>query len=202
MMIKGFPPYSNTYIIKRFDQAIIIDPSFNEEELLNRIEGYHVVGVLLTHGHANHNGLLGLFNCPIYIHRKDYKTLIDDELSGYLKYKYKRNFEFDQLFIKFLDDKSVIKIADKVISVIATPGHTEGSASFLYDDMLFTGDTLNKDGVGKVKKKKGARAQINKSIEKIYKNCPLSTTIYPGHGGPITLGNLKKTNKRIQQILK
>ena len=48
-----------------------------------------------------------------------------------------KNLEF-----KYIEDQMKIPLADGFIEVIHTPGHTKGSVCFLYDQRLFTGDTL------------------------------------------------------------
>lgn len=201
MIIKGHPPYSNTYIITRFDQAIIIDPSFNYDEILSKVEGLNVVAILLTHPHSSHMYLIGEFNCPVYIHRNDYNVFKSDELNGFNKAKHPKPFKTDEIFIKFLDDNSKISIADKHIEVIHTPGHTDGSVCYKYENMLFTGDTLSMLGVGKIKRIKGASARMRRSIRKIFTNIPNHYTIYPGHGESGLLSELKN-NKRIENMIK
>lgn len=201
MIIKGIPPFSNTYIIKRFDQAILIDPSYNYEEITKRLKGYQLVAILLTHAHVHHLNLIGYFNCPIYIHRKEYKVLINDELNGYAKTNLEKTFSHEKLYIKFLDDKSRISLADKSIKTIHTPGHSEGSVCYVYDNLVFVGDTVNNKGIGKIKKLRGAKAQMKNSIKKLFKLIPEYYNIYPGHGESFVLGEIKRV-KNIKDVLK
>lgn len=201
MVIKGIPPFSNSYIIKRFDQAILIDPSYNYEQITNQLEGYQLVAILLTHAHANHLNLIGYFNCPVYLHRKEYKVFVDDDLNGYNRGNLERLFKKDDIHIRFLDDKSTISLLDKQIEVIHTPGHTEGSVCYKYDNNIFTGDTLSANGIGKIKKVKGAKTQMQRSINKIFKLVPEHYNVFPGHGDSFLLKEVK-TLKNIKDILK
>ncbi len=66
------------------------------------------------------------------------------------------------------------------IKVIATPGHTKGSISFLWRDRIFTGDSLFIGGCGRTDFQGGdAGAQFD-SIQKLFA-LPDDTIVYPGH---------------------
>lgn len=201
MIIKEVPPFSNSYIIKRFDQAILIDPSYNYELISSKLEGYKLVAILLTHAHANHMNLIGYFNCPVYMHRNEYKVFMDNDLNGYNRSKLEKPFKKDSIYIRFLDDKDIVKLADKEVEVIHTPGHTEGSVCYKYDNNVFVGDTLTINGVGKIKKIKGAKSQMNRSINKLFNLVPNYYNIYPGHGKTFLLKEIKAL-KKIKDILK
>lgn len=201
MIIKGVGSFSNSYIIKRFDQAILIDPSYNYEEIKNKLEGYNLVAILLTHAHIHHINLIGYFNCPVYLHRKEYKVLIDDNLNGYNKEDIIKPFDHNNLHIRFLDDGNEISIADKTIKVLHTPGHTEGSACYIYNNNVYTGDLINEKGIGKIKKIKGARNQMKRSMNKLFELIPDYYNIYPGHGNSFLLKEIKSL-KQIKDLLK
>ena len=57
-----------------------------------------------------------------------------------------------------------IPLADGFIEVIHTPGHTKGSVCFLYDQKLFTGDTLFKESVGRHDLYSGSLVELRKSV--------------------------------------
>ena len=67
------------------------------------------------------------------------------------------------------------------IKVIATPGHTSGSVSFLWEDRLFTGDTLLINGCGRTDFQGGnAHILFNSIMNNIF-SLPDETLIYPCH---------------------
>jgi len=53
------------------------------------------------------------------------------------------------------------------IKVIETPGHTKDSISFLYKDVLFSGDTVFYQGYGRTDFPESSPREMNKSLEKI-----------------------------------
>lgn len=80
-----------------------------------------------------------------------------------------------------LKDGDVISFANETITVIATPGHTPGSISFLWRDRLFTGDALLINGCGRTDFQGGsAESQYNSIVNKLF-TLPDETLVYPGH---------------------
>lgn len=73
--------------------------------------------------------------------------------------------------------------------VIDTPGHTSDSKTYYFKDnnIMFVGDFLFKDGIGRMDLPTGSVNDMKKSLDKIF-TYPSNTIIYPGHGGKSTLG--------------
>ncbi|MES2182213.1 MAG: MBL fold metallo-hydrolase [Pseudomonadota bacterium] len=80
-----------------------------------------------------------------------------------------------------LNDNDVLMLGSQEIKVIATPGHTIGSVSFLCNERLFTGDTLLINGCGRTDFQGGSAAKLFDSITKRILTLPDETLIYPGH---------------------
>ncbi len=67
------------------------------------------------------------------------------------------------------------------IKVIATPGHTRGSLSFLWRDRLFTGDSLFIGGCGRTDFQGGDAGALYDAITQRLFTLPDDTLVYPGH---------------------
>jgi sulfur dioxygenase len=67
------------------------------------------------------------------------------------------------------------------IHVVATPGHTPGSCSFLWRDRVFTGDALLIGGCGRTDFQGGDPGQLYDSITQRLLTLPDETLVYPGH---------------------
>ena len=80
-----------------------------------------------------------------------------------------------------LNDGDEINFGQETIKVIATPGHTPGSTSFLWRDRLFTGDTLLINGCGRTDFQGGSASEQYNSIVKKLFCLPEDTLVYPGH---------------------
>ncbi len=76
-----------------------------------------------------------------------------------------------------------------VMEVIKTPGHYHDSLTFYFKDekVMFTGDFLFKDSIGRVDLY-GSNKEDMKNSLKLIKNYPNDVIIYPGHGQESTLG--------------
>ncbi|MBE6159082.1 MAG: MBL fold metallo-hydrolase [Firmicutes bacterium] len=73
--------------------------------------------------------------------------------------------------------------------VIETPGHTSDSKTYYFkdDNIMFVGDFLFKDGIGRMDLPTGSVNDMKKSLDNIF-TYPSNTIIYPGHGDKSTLG--------------
>jgi len=80
-----------------------------------------------------------------------------------------------------LKDGDVLKLGSQSIQVIATPGHTKGSVSFLCNDRIFTGDALLINGCGRTDFQGGSAAELFDSITERIFTLPDETLIYPAH---------------------
>jgi glyoxylase-like metal-dependent hydrolase (beta-lactamase superfamily II) len=201
MIIKGNDDLSHVYIIKRFDKAVLIDPSHSYNDIKTQLTGYQLAFILLTHGHIDHTALIGEFNCPIYMHKDDYELSQNDDQNGSKDIKLRRQFDLKKLDVRFITDLAEIDFTDEKIKVYHTPGHTKGSLCYLYRKQLFTGDTLFKDGVGRTDLIGGSTASLNKSLKRLFKDLPQNITILPGHDDQSTLKDELKQNTYIQKII-
>ena len=143
-------------------------------------------------------------NCYILEHEGKYLVIdpgdefskIDAEINGTLEEILVTHYHFDHIgALKKLEDKYGIVANDfkqKTFKyeVIATPGHTDDSKSFYFPDekVMFTGDFLFYNSIGRMDLPTGSQEEMQKSLEKISKY-PLNTKIYPGHFYPGILEN-------------
>ena len=80
-----------------------------------------------------------------------------------------------------LVDGQKIEVGDKVLEVVATPGHTAEPVCFLSDTgELFTGDTVLGQGTTAILAPDGDMEAYVDSLRKLMAKKP--TRIYPGHG--------------------
>ncbi len=190
------------------NKCIIIDPGGNETEIIGKIEILNMipVGIVFTHGHFDHTAGAGKLKefyekrgieVKLAIHEKDSKYL-----GASAKEMNKRDFKamgFDmadfsfQVFNSLPEPDVILHEGDKPfesdLTVIETPGHTEGSIC-LYSEskkLLFTGDTLFFEGIGRADLPGGNEEILIKSIQAKLLNLPLNTRVFPGHGPYTTI---------------
>ncbi len=94
-----------------------------------------------------------------------------------------------------------IFLGDKKIKALATPGHTNSCMSFLFEDMVFTGDVLLIRGTGRTDFQQGSSDKMYQSIISQLFTLPDSIRVYPAHDyrghTSSTIGQEKTFNPRI-----
>ena len=193
-IVGGFGFDSNCYIISRFDECVIIDPSSEVSQIKEAIKDMTLTAILLTHGHLDHVDAIGAFDVPVYIHEKELPLLKDNQLNGYNSFKMKPSFELNKIEFRLVKDHDKIPLADEAIEVIHTPGHTIGSVTYYYKDKLYTGDTLFMGSIGNYTFPTGNLNDIKRSILHLMQTYPANTKIYPGHGESTTIRQEAKSN--------
>ncbi len=180
----------NTYFLVNEDnQAVVIDGGENYKKIKQAENdyGFKIKDLLLTHAHFDHAGnakKLQDDGVKVHISKLDApKLLNDDNLSK----DFGRSFDYltaDYIF----EDGDELEVCGFTIKVIATPGHTDGSVCFLIEDMLFTGDTLFLESVGRTDFKTGNRRDLRASIQRLFA-LEGDYKVYPGHQEFTTLSH-------------
>ena len=83
------------------------------------------------------------------------------------------------------------------LKVIATPGHTDGSVCFIMDNIIFSGDTLFKESVGRTDFPTGDSDQLVQSVLKLL-HLEGDYNVYPGHEEFTTLSHERKFNMFVE----
>ncbi len=157
-----------TYLISDDDtkEALLIDPVISHlDEYIAMLEAndYKLKYTLETHVHADHITASGLLR-----ERLQTETAVS-QLCGASTADIQ------------LNDGDVLLLGKQKINVLATPGHTAGSLSFLWNDRLFSGDALLINGCGRTDFQGGNAVTLYNSIQNKIFSLPDETLIYPGH---------------------
>lgn len=194
---------ANCYIIHTEDgDGLVVDPAGDVDEIVKYLEDSSVkVGaIVLTHGHGDHIGgvleLKELLDVPVMVHSDDEDMVKNSALNLSTSMPMGEvNFKPDIL----LNDGDEIPLGDRVVKVIHTPGHTKGGVCILVDGILITGDTLFQGSIGRTDLYGGDFDILMKSIVEKLMILPDDTVVYPGHGGPSTIGVERRNNPFISR---
>lgn len=183
--------FTNSYIVSNVNnECVIIDPGLNYKNVASYIKGkYMPKAILLTHGHLDHiDGINYFLDLPIYISEKEINLFYDTYESLYDMIGRINPFSEGMLDIRKIKENDIINIIGYDFKVIETPGHTVGSVCYLMKNVVFSGDTLFKESIGRTDFPTGNYSIMLKSLNKL-KKLPKDTIVYPGHENETTIGD-------------
>jgi len=186
MILKTFtePPIeNNNYLLIDEDskEAALIDCSVVDEDVERAIQeaGAELKYILLTHGHFDHVAGIRPGTAKVVMHKNDLPIL--KQANQFLPMFGMSRITIPDIDI-FISDGDIIKLGNTELSVIHTPGHTQGGVCYLTGGILFSGDTIFRESVGRCDMEGGDFEQIKESITTRIFTLPDETVIYPGHG--------------------
>ena len=206
------PIQENTYIIwdDTLEAAVIDAGNMNEREneVLAKFiadNGLKPKYALNTHGHFDH--LLGVdflrekYGAQLAMSSKDEFLLkgasVSAELFGVKADALPEAIDVD------LEGKESIKFGNTELKIIPTPGHTPGHVAFFEpaSKVLFTGDALFRESIGRTDLPGGDYSWIMRSI--IENILPLGddVKIYPGHGETSDIGHESMYNPFVVEVI-
>lgn len=207
-----FNPFQeNTVVVSDgTGECVIIDAgnySGTEDAALAKYiqdNGLKPVMAINTHGHVDH--MLGVasvkrqFGVPFALHSDD-NFLIESAITHGSIYGFNVK-EIPTVDID-LKGKSEITFGETTLKIIETPGHTPGHICLFVenDKILFTGDTLFKESIGRTDLPGGDYSWIMKSI--LEKIVPLGDDVnfYSGHGMSSTIGHEVLYNPFVVEVI-
>jgi len=177
-------------------EAVLIDPGDEANRLLAAVaaEGVCVKAILLTHAHFDHIGaaeaVASATGAPLYLHREEEAALTDPtrNLSGFFGAALTVTGD-----IRPLRDGDTVTVGGLSFEVLHTPGHTVGGVCYRTGDVLFSGDTLFCESIGRLDFPGGSGEAMRRSLERLLA-LPASTAVYPGHGEPTSIGHEQQYN--------
>ncbi len=197
---------ANCYLLKDEESGkfLLIDPGFYCIQLERFLEENGVKEleyILLTHGHMDH--ICGAayikekFGGKIVIGKEDAEFLenyrfIDGETA------YERAFKSTKADIT-VDEGDKLNFGSHTIEVLHTPGHTMGEVCYITDGLLFTGDVLFRDSIGRSDFENSNLFMLIRSLKKLV-SLPGDYKVLCGHGEETTLSRERKYNRYLENI--
>jgi glyoxylase-like metal-dependent hydrolase (beta-lactamase superfamily II) len=183
--------------------AAIIDPGWNGRSLVATAteKGFTITHILLTHSHFDHVGGLAELkeetNAPIYLHPEAADMLSNAVLSAtawQIRIPPPPPADID------IVPGEPIQVGNLKLDVLFTPGHAPGHVSFYLQEqgVLFDGDVLFKQSIGRTDLPGGDLALLMSSIQEKLLNLPADTDVLSGHGPTTTIGEEKINNPFLQ----
>lgn len=223
MLVTGFPAgmlACNCYVLapRQGADAIVVDPGQRAMARLRRVLDENRLtpsAVLLTHGHIDHiwsaQKVSDTYGCPTYIHPEDRFMLTDplrslgtvpgQALFGVLS---KVMFAEPKQLLELDRDGDKIGLGATTVTVDHTPGHTRGSVIFRVEgdttEVVFSGDTLFQNSVGRTDLPGGSGRDLMNSIVDKLLTLDDATVVLPGHGPKTTIGAERRFNPFLEGL--
>jgi glyoxylase-like metal-dependent hydrolase (beta-lactamase superfamily II) len=184
---------------------MVVDPGAESERIYAAIEkrpDVQIKYVVNTHAHFDHvraNGPLMGKLCAVQdrppelvAHAEALPALAEGGGAALFGFRVVPSPEPDRV----VGEGEVLTLGAHELRVMYTPGHSPGSIS-LYcaaENVVFCGDVLFRQGVGRYDLPGGSWVILQESIRSRLFALPDATTVYPGHGPSTTIGGEKKSN--------
>lgn len=189
----------NCFVVEDNDKcAVIIDPGDDAEKIISFLNENQIVplAILNTHAHLDHicavSKLKDHYNIPFFLHHGDKRLLGHANLYMHL-FNFNKKTEIP-VIDRYLENNDEIDMGGLHIKAEHIPGHTMGSVCFSIGNLLFTGDTLLENEIGRTDLPGGNIKYLVSSLKFISNKDP-ETIIYPGHGDSKALKELLVSNK-------
>ena len=134
----------NCYVLSKNGTCLIVDPGDDFIKIKEAIGEDKVLGVLITHSHVDHIGAL-----------RNFLT--------------KRSIK---IFKRSNLDEKEYTVGDFTFKCIHTPGHSKDSVTFFFeeDNLMFIGDFIFKESIGRTDLPGGNDTEMKESIQKILRS--------------------------------
>ena len=205
------PLMENTYVVwDETNECAVIDAgnmtARDDTQLIDfiRERGLKPVLAINTHGHFDHvSGVAYLKECYGVKFACSSKDLFLVESAAQQGAMFGMQCRPAPAIDIDLDAEEIIKFGNTTLQIIKTPGHTPGHVSLLNAEqrVLFTGDTLFRESIGRTDLPGGDYSWIMTSI--LERIVPLGddVVIYPGHEAESTIGHETLYNPFVTEVL-
>jgi hydroxyacylglutathione hydrolase len=162
-------------------EAMVVDPSYNNAELIDIIESDKLVlkYVVDTHGHRDHTA-----------GNEELKSRYRARIVTYKNSPVTKDLE--------VNNGDILRVGKIEVSVLYTPGHSVDSICLLLENKILTGDTLFVGECGRTDIAGGDSRQMYQSLFGKLMKLPDNVEVYPGHDYGIlpssTIGKERTTN--------
>ncbi len=169
------------YVVHHEGEALLVDTAYNASAMLDllRRRGLRLVGICLTHGHADHadgiEQILSHREVPVYLGPEDVSLL-----------SWRPR---EDLLVAPIDGLP-ISVGRRTVHCLITPGHTPGGICYRVDDeqlpVCFVGDTLFAGSIGRSNPRELYSTHLNSVRRRVLTLSP-DYRLLPGHGPATTV---------------
>jgi glyoxylase-like metal-dependent hydrolase (beta-lactamase superfamily II) len=194
------PIETNCYFLydEETKDCLIFDPGYEAERIIGIVQKkeFNVKAILLTHGHFDHimaaERVRKEIGAEIYAAKEEEALLLDPSKNVSGMAGVSASLKADEWFY----DGQELEMLGQTMRCILTPGHTKGGMCYYFPKagMLFSGDTLFQESVGRTDFPTGSSRELIHSVREKLFVLPDAVRVYPGHGLMTTIQNERMFN--------
>lgn len=178
-------------------EALIVDPGDEFQKIQKAVQKHElkIKYILHTHAHFDHVGATRAVHewtrAPMLLHPADRFLWENVPMQGKF---FQMSLEGLPAWNEDLEHERSFKVGAYELKTLYTPGHTPGSCCFVIDHLLFAGDTLFQNSIGRTDLWGGDFQKISVSIKERLYTLDDDTHVICGHGPDTQIGVEKRTN--------
>ena len=188
------PMENNTYLLADSGKAVVIDPSFDSETVLQVVEkrSWELTAIWLTHAHFDHIAGVQTIQqasrkgpLPVGLHNDDLPLW---QQGGGARL-FGMNIEPGPAPSMHFEHGQLLALGGSQIEVRHAPGHIPGHVMFysVEASAMLVGDVIFYHGVGRTDLPGGSQAVLMRSIREQVLTLPPQTKLFSGHGPETTV---------------
>lgn len=199
------PLLENAYLVADAEsgEAALVDPGDDAARLIEAVEssGARLRAIWLTHAHFDHIGAVGPvrrhFGVPVFLHEADLPLF---EAGPFQAASYGLPFEADEPPAGRMEEGQGLALGRLSFRVMHTPGHAPGHVVIHGHGIALVGDCLFAGSIGRTDLPLGNPRALAQSLQRLVALAP-ETRVLPGHGPATTIGEERRTNPFILELL-
>lgn len=192
---------ANCYIVSddKTSNSVVIDPGAQGKRISIILDENRLIlkAVFLTHGHFDHiSGLKELLECREEC-PKIWISSTETEISAF---PYRPDC-LEGITLNNWNDEENLSVDTMTFKVLCTPGHSPGSVCVMTEDILFTGDILFRNSIGRTDFIGSDKYAMENSLRRIT-SLKGDFRILPGHESETTLSKERRFNPYLKALIK
>ena len=199
------PLQENAYLVidRASRDAAMVDPGDDADRLIEAVEQANVRlrAIWLTHAHFDHVGavraLRTRFEVPVFLHEEDVPMF---EAGPFQAASWGLPFEGDEVPAERFTEGQGLRLGELSFTVMHTPGHSPGHVTVHGHGIALVGDCLFAGSIGRTDLPMANGPAMAQSLERIVA-LPPETRVLPGHGPATTVGEERRSNPYIRELL-